>query len=57
MSATTVLAMILEAELTSRGIETLTSDDYAEIAERLVLKITELDRVLAARTAGEGRAH
>ncbi|MBJ6930652.1 hypothetical protein JG641_18925, partial [Vibrio cholerae] len=50
MSALSVLAMILEAELTARGIDDLTPSDYNEIAQRLVLKITELDRVLAART-------
>lgn len=57
MSATSVMAMILEAELTARGVETLTSSDYSEIAEHLVRRITELDRVLAAGTAGESRAH
>ncbi|WP_204348092.1 hypothetical protein, partial [Stenotrophomonas maltophilia] len=53
MSARRVLAMILEAELTARGIATLTSSDYGEIAERLVRKITELDRVLAAQAPGQ----
>jgi hypothetical protein len=57
MSALSVLAMILEAELTARGIDGLTPADYNEIAQRLVLKITELDRVLAAKAAGEGRVH
>ncbi|MCK1726383.1 MULTISPECIES: hypothetical protein [unclassified Bradyrhizobium] len=49
MSVKAMIAAILQNELASRGVHSLTPSDCEEIVEHLVEKLTELELSLAAR--------
>ena len=49
MTAKVVVAKVLLDELTSIGIQSLTSDEAERIAARILERITELELELAAR--------
>ncbi|WP_409191921.1 hypothetical protein [Bradyrhizobium sp. RDM4] len=49
MSVKAMMATILQNQLTSRGVHSLTHSDCAEIVEHLVEKLTELELSLAVQ--------
>ncbi|EIG56998.1 hypothetical protein ABIB90_007490 [Bradyrhizobium sp. JR4.1] len=51
MSVQAMMATILQNQLTSRGVHSLTHSDCAEIVEHLIEKLTELELSLAREVA------
>jgi len=49
MSVKAMMATILQDQMTSRGINSLSRSDYEEIVEQLVERLRELELNLAAR--------
>ncbi|MCK1622947.1 hypothetical protein IVA98_06735 [Bradyrhizobium sp. 160] len=49
MSVKAMMATILQDQMTSRGINSLSRSDYEEIVEHLVEQLRELELSLAAR--------
>jgi hypothetical protein len=49
MSVKPLMATILQNQLTSRGVQSLTPSDYEEIVELLIEQLRELELSLAAR--------
>lgn len=49
MSVKAMMATILQDQMTSRGINTLSRSDYEEIVEHLVEQLRQLELSLAAR--------
>ena len=49
MSVKAMMATILQNQLTSRGVHSLTPSDYEEIVEPLIEQLRELELSLAAR--------
>jgi hypothetical protein len=49
MSVKAMMATILEGQLTSRGVHSLTPSDYEDIVEVLIEQLRELELNLAAR--------
>jgi hypothetical protein len=52
MSVKAMMATILQNQLTSRGVHSLTQSDCEEIVEQLVEQLRELELRLAARELG-----
>jgi hypothetical protein len=51
MSVKAMMATILQNQLTSRGVHSLTRSDYEEIIRQLIAQLGELELSLAAREA------
>jgi hypothetical protein len=49
MSVKAMMATILQNQLTSRGVQSLTPSDYEEIVELLIEQLRELELSLTAR--------
>ncbi|GGI26099.1 MULTISPECIES: hypothetical protein [Bradyrhizobium] len=50
MSVKAVMATILQHELASRGVNSLTRSDYEAVIEQLIKKLTELEFELRSRS-------
>ncbi|UPK34400.1 hypothetical protein IVB18_40840 [Bradyrhizobium sp. 186] len=55
MSVKAMMAIILQNQLTLRGVHSLTLSDYEEIVELLIEQLRELELNLAAREIADNR--